>query len=705
ARILGACNVGAWISVSLYDAYGPKSAQFIVQDSGLQVVFCTLANFDGIVGIQKECPNLRFIVVFDKATTIASSKDNKSEFLKEAQTKPGFSASSKDKLLPRISIEKNADAGGNADVFFLSDIEEYGIRFGTSLTGEDKEDWVENVELDIPNEDDIFSIVYTSGTTAQPKGAMIKHGTFTIQLGAAYRNYLDLQPTDVHLSYLPLAHVLEWALQGLGLYVGIAIAFYRGNPRTLTADAAVVKPTFFVGTPRVYERVRQAILQKVSESPFYKRWIFNAAIDSRTKALRKMADESSKRMAAHTAENLIVYKPKEKSASASIDDKDPSTWPSFYLPRPKVPPNPQGLFDNSVLRGSTASLLGGQVRFILSIGAPLSPVLQEFLQVVFLCPALSGYGLTESCAGNVVAVPYFPIHNGYNSTLTLLNEMKLVSVPEMNYFAQPSEINKKEGKQIKSTSSSTLSVFKPTGEVLFRGPCIFTGYWNSPELTAETIDAEGWLHTGDIGEVDPTHNNYLRIIDRKKNIFKMSQGEYIQPESLEQTYGDNCPAVQQIFVYGSSSDSKLVAIVVPNEENIKKLVEKGDIKFNNKAEIEHKCAEIQAASSVHTSSAQPFISAIIECSAQQKALKVKSAKGSDPLDILIKYYLDEFNRILSEQKLPHFHRIFSLIIESEAWSVENGFLSPTLKLKRFMLRTNYEKDLERLLNALGSKSQ
>ncbi|KAA6380247.1 MAG: long-chain acyl-CoA synthetase, partial [Streblomastix strix] len=281
ARILGVCNVGAWISVSLYDAYGPKSAQFIVQDSEIQVVFCTPANFDAIVGIQKECSNLRFIVVFDKMTTIASSRDAKSELLKEATSKTAFSSETKELLLPRISVDKNEDSGGGkADVYFLSDLEEFGIRFGSSLTGEDKLEWAENVELDVPNEDDLYSIIYTSGTTAQPKGAMIKHGTITIQLAAAYRNYLDMQPTDMHLSYLPLAHVLECTLQALCIYRGTSIAFYRGNPRTLTTDAAVVKPTFFVGTPRVFERVRQAILSKVNDSPFYKKWIFNAAVSS-----------------------------------------------------------------------------------------------------------------------------------------------------------------------------------------------------------------------------------------------------------------------------------------------------------------------------------------------------------------------------------------------------------------------------------------
>ncbi|KAA6391582.1 MAG: long-chain acyl-CoA synthetase, partial [Streblomastix strix] len=388
-----------------------------------------------------------------------------------------------------------------------------------------------------------------------------------------------------------------------------------------------------------------------------------------------------------------------------------TTWPPFYLPRPKVPPNPQGFFDNSVLRKSTASLLGGRVRWIMSLGAPISPSLQEFLAVVFLCPVISGYGLTESCAGNVVGASYFPMHNGYNSTLTLLNEMKLVSVPEMNYFAQPQKTNENKDNEEElnkqnTSSSQTQVVFRPAGEACFRGPCIFSGYWKNPELTAETIDSEGWLHTGDIGEVDPTHNNYLRIIDRKKNIFKMNQGEYIQPEQVEQSYGDNCPAVQQIYVYGSPFYSKLVAVVVPNEEVILKLIEKGDLKIDRN-EVEHKEGEQQSSSSTQQTTGQQFISAIIEYSTKLKKPSTQKDKSSlskqaDPLDLLIKYYLSEFDRILTELKLPHFQRLFGLIIEPEAWSVENGFFSPTQKLKRFMLRSRYEKELEGMLDALGN---
>ncbi|KAA6354580.1 MAG: hypothetical protein EZS28_049893, partial [Streblomastix strix] len=104
------------------------------------------------------------------------------------------------------------------------------------------------------------------------------------------------------------------------------------------------------------------------------------------------------------------------------------------------------------------------------------------------------------------------------------------------------------------------------------------------------------------------------------------------------------------------------------------------------------------------------ISSIIENSSQIKKTstqkdKQSSSKQSDPLDLLIKYYLSEFDRILTELKLPHFQRLFGLIIEPEAWSVENGCFSPTQKLKRFVLRSRYEKELENMLDALGNSDK
>lgn len=132
--------------------------------------------------------------------------------------------------------------------------------------------------------------------------------------------------------------------------------------------------------------------------------------------------------------------------------------------------------------------------------------------------------------------------------------VKLVDVPEMEYFAS-------EG----------------SGEVCVKGPIVFQGYYKNDRLTAEVIDNEGWLHTGDVGSWLP--NGTLAIIDRKKHIFKLSQGEYIVPEKIEGIYSRS-QFVSQIFVYGEPIKSSLVAIIVPENDILCQWARKNNVKGN-----------------------------------------------------------------------------------------------------------------------------
>jgi long-chain acyl-CoA synthetase len=159
--------------------------------------------------------------------------------------------------------------------------------------------------------------------------------------------------------------------------------------------------------------------------------------------------------------------------------------------------------------------------------APISADILSYLKVVFSCPIREGYGQTETSAP---------------ATLTLLNDpraghvggpracvrLRLKDIPEMEYL---------------STDEN------PRGEICLKGPSIFSGYFKSDEKTKEAFDEEGWLRTGDVGMIYP--NGSVKIIDRAKNIFKLSQGEYIAPEKLENAYIQS-PFIQQIFVHGDS---------------------------------------------------------------------------------------------------------------------------------------------------------
>lgn len=120
------------------------------------------------------------------------------------------------------------------------------------------------------------------------------------------------------------------------------------------------------------------------------------------------------------------------------------------------------------------------------------------------------------------------------------NEVRLVDVPDMGYYSS-----------------------KQMGEICVRGPQVFHGYYEDEEKTQQVFDAEGWLHTGDIGRWNP--DGTLAIIDRKKNLFKLSQGEYIAVEYLEGVYSRS-KFVRQIFVYGDSLKHYLIAIIILNEK-------------------------------------------------------------------------------------------------------------------------------------------
>lgn len=160
-------------------------------------------------------------------------------------------------------------------------------------------------------------------------------------------------------------------------------------------------------------------------------------------------------------------------------------------------------------------MLGGRVRVMITGSAPIAKEVLDFLKIAFCIQIHEGYGQTECAAPAAMTWGSDPLSGHVGAPFPSM-EIKLVDVPEMNYT---SEDRNEEGLLI------------PRGEVVYRGYNCFKGYFRQPKLTAETIDSEGWVHTGDIGQF--TSNGCLKIIDRKKNIFKLSQGEYVIPDKIE----------------------------------------------------------------------------------------------------------------------------------------------------------------------------
>lgn len=293
------------------------------------------------------------------------------------------------------------------------------------------------------------------------------------------------------------------------------------------------------------------------------------------------------------------------------------------------------IWDSLVFSKVQASI-GGQVKLMLSGSAPITKELISFVKIAFACPVLEGYGQTESCGASIVT-RLSDNDCGYLGGPLAGLEIKLVSIPEMRYLA--SDVDE-QGRPA------------PRGELCMRGPQVFLGYYKQPDKTAEALDAEGWLHTGDIAVILP-ENGAVRLIDRKKNIFKLAQGEYVAAEKIEGVYSE-CPYINQIFVYGDSYKANLVAIVVPNEAYIRR----------NWAP-EHGVA---AETPFPTLCANPALT----------------------VDIL-----KDMNRVADENKLHGFEKATSIHLTPSVWTA-NDLLTPTQKLKRFEAKEHFQQEIDRL---------
>ena len=275
-----------------------------------------------------------------------------------------------------------------------------------------------------------------------------------------------------------------------------------------------------------------------------------------------------------------------------------------------------GCYDKIVF-GKVAALLGGKVKLMATGSAPIDKGVLDFLKVSFSCPIIEGYGLTESATGGCTTKPEDPVA-GHVGGPREGCKLRLRDVPDMEYL-------------------STDKPY-PRGEICMKGPALFTGYYKRPDKTAESFDSEGWYLTGDVGMIYP--NGSVKIIDRSKNIFKLSQGEYIAPEKLENVFVMSS-MIAQSFVYGDSLKNCLVAIVVPEEAHVK---------------------------------------AWCEANGESDAYGNADFK---------KEILDDILNLAKVNKLSGLEKPKEIFLSNEPFSIENDILTPTFKLKRNIAKKVY----------------
>ena len=294
-----------------------------------------------------------------------------------------------------------------------------------------------------------------------------------------------------------------------------------------------------------------------------------------------------------------------------------------------------GLWDKLVFSKVAAQLGLDRCRVMFSGSAPISDSVKDFMRVAFSVVFLEGYGMTESAAGGTLSHPD-DFSNGHVGNPSLSTEVKLQDVAEMGYVS---------------------SELPPRGEVCMRGPTVFMGYYKMEEKTKETIDDDGWLHTGDIGRWNA--DGTLSIIDRKKNIFKLAQGEYVAAEKIENVCA-RCPLVAQCFVYGDSLQSYLVMIVVPDGEEV--------AKFAGHAPPTG-AADYAGVAKVLGGAAAPKLAAAV------RSQVVEAAKAA---------------------KLHGFEIPKKIHLAAEPWTADNGLLTPTFKLKRNDAKKRFQTEIDKM---------
>ena len=516
----------AAVSNGIYPTDAPAQVQYLCEDSGTVMLFVEDdEQLDKALEVRDQLPRLRQIIVYDD------------EGLRGLQ---------------------------DPMVISLSRLREIGREHMA------QQEPVMAQRLQALQPDDLAILVYTSGTTGRPKGAMHTHRAL-VHTVRGYNTLISRNTDDECMCFLPLCHIAERVGgEYFSLYTGCKLNFVE-NPETVPENVREIAPTVFTAVPRVWEKFYSGVMIALKESS----------------RLQQLAYAWAIAVGYRVADAVLAGRP--VGAALKLQ---------FLLARLLA-------LDN------TRKLIGiHRARYCVTGAAPISPELVRWYLALGV-PMLEVWGMTETC-GASTGNPPGRIKPGSIGPAAGFNEVRI----------DPT-----------------------TGEILVRGTNVFKGYLNLPEKTAEAIDADGWLHTGDVGVVDA--DGYLRITDRMKDIIITAGGKNITPSELENELKFS-PYITDAVVIGDKRPY-LVAIIMIDQDNVEKFAQDREIPFSNYASLT-RAPEVQE---------------------------------------LVQAEMDRVNA-----KFARVEQIKKFFLLDRQLSAEDEELTPTMKLKRKLVEKKYADQIE-----------
>ena len=360
---------------------------------------------------------------------------------------------------------------------------------------------------------DVAVLVYTSGTTGKPKGAMITHGNLMAALAGTNPMLFEGQPEPVagareeRIAFLPLCHIAERLIGGYIPLLRRSVVNFVENPETVFENMREVQPHVMFAVPRVWEKMYSSVMIALREAGKVQQAAYAWAVSCG-----------------------------QAVARAEEEGREPGALSRLKL-----------TLANALVLNNVRRMLGlSRTRLALTGAAPISPDLIRWYRALGV-QLREGWGMTETTASGIFT-------------------------PAGRY---------KPGSIGQPGPGVEVRIAPQTNEILLRGPVRFAGYLNLPDKTAEAIDAEGWLHTGDVGKVDD--EGWITITDRMKDIIITAGGKNITPSELENELKFS-PYITDAVVIGDRRPY-LTLIVMIDQDNVEKFAQERDVPFSNYASL------------------------------------------------------------------------------------------------------------------------